>query len=728
MDLKLKYNTFRDKPSESLSQTYTQYKTFLNELSNDGVILSKHEINVGFVNSLPEKWLSFSQGLRNANHTQTLDLADIYGRIFQENSDDEVNERTSDEYLRDLDIESNERARLARMSRDVITVDSKIRIPMYRGEYSQWLERFMNYLEEQTDSASMICSLTHGEQPLHVVTQVPIAGTAPNAPPVHKDPKLWTAEEKWIRMIDHALEMKMRGSEYGEQDRKAVILYKYETFKATEGEQLLDTYFCYIQVINDLKKCGYKKDNCELNYKFLNNLQPEWKRYGTLMRQTKNLMDINIDSLYNILKQNQGDVNDAMGIKKKAVVVTSEPLTLVAEKTKDQVWMESSSDSDQELSENMVFMTKMEKIRSNSEGSSSSAEETIAEISYYSSDSESESESETSDYYDNSTNCGLFVYNDDYQETFNDVIEYASENFDENHIVSQKDHDDSEVDHNDSEEKDHLVNRMIVNIFEEKSSGFDALNKNVERKKNDDLLAQTEILQEQLKVKGAMIDTHTECQAQLHASYDLNDLFVFKDVSIRNSRFSKMPFRKKPRDYLNVRSENNSNNFLPRTLFRWFPKMHPLAEPVAKWIPKICLWILDSGCSKHMTGNRALLTNFVEKCLGMVRFGNDDFAVIAGYGDVVIESMTVKKVYYVEDVIYSMIMMMLASSRRNRILECFLDIQKNLLHSEFTISITKSPTMNVETSNKEIPPSEEEVFRKISESFQEESSSSLWKL
>nr|GFB36135.1 hypothetical protein [Tanacetum cinerariifolium] len=37
-----------------------------------------------------------------------------------------------------------------------------------------------------------------------------------------------------------------------------------------------------------------------------------------------------------------------------------------------------------------------------------------------------------------------------------------------------------------------------------------------------------------------------------------------------------------------------------------------------------------------MMGNRALLTNFVEKFLGTVRFGNNDFAVIAGYGDVVI--------------------------------------------------------------------------------------------
>nr|GEZ46492.1 retrovirus-related Pol polyprotein from transposon TNT 1-94 [Tanacetum cinerariifolium] len=37
-----------------------------------------------------------------------------------------------------------------------------------------------------------------------------------------------------------------------------------------------------------------------------------------------------------------------------------------------------------------------------------------------------------------------------------------------------------------------------------------------------------------------------------------------------------------------------------------------------------------------MTGNRALLTNFVEKFLGTVRFGNTDFAMITGYGDVVI--------------------------------------------------------------------------------------------
>nr|GEZ52609.1 hypothetical protein [Tanacetum cinerariifolium] len=58
--------------------------------------------------------------------------------------------------------------------------------------------------------------------------------------------------------------------------------------------------------------------------------------YGEQDRKAanKNLMDINIDALYYILKQNQGDVNDAMGSKKKTVVVTSDPLALIAEKIK----------------------------------------------------------------------------------------------------------------------------------------------------------------------------------------------------------------------------------------------------------------------------------------------------------------------------------------------------------------------------------------------------------
>ncbi|GJW88647.1 retrovirus-related pol polyprotein from transposon TNT 1-94 [Tanacetum coccineum] len=54
------------------------------------------------------------------------------------------------------------------------------------------------------------------------------------------------------------------------------------------------------------------------------------------------------------------------------------------------------------------------------------------------------------------------------------------------------------------------------------------------------------------------------------------------------------------------------------------------------------------GCSKHMTGNRSKLKNFVEKFIGTVRFGNDYFGAIMGYGDYVIRDSVISKVYYVE--------------------------------------------------------------------------------
>ncbi|GJV74231.1 retrovirus-related pol polyprotein from transposon TNT 1-94 [Tanacetum coccineum] len=65
-------------------------------------------------------------------------------------------------------------------------------------------------------------------------------------------------------------------------------------------------------------------------------------------------------------------------------------------------------------------------------------------------------------------------------------------------------------------------------------------------------------------------------------------------------------------------------------------------------VVQIVLWYLDSGCSKHMTGNRSQLMNFVSKFLGTVRFGNDQIARIMGYGDYQLGNVIISRVYYVE--------------------------------------------------------------------------------
>nr|GEU72100.1 copia protein [Tanacetum cinerariifolium] len=61
-------------------------------------------------------------------------------------------------------------------------------------------------------------------------------------------------------------------------------------------------------------------------------------------------------------------------------------------------------------------------------------------------------------------------------------------------------------------------------------------------------------------------------------------------------------------------------------------------------VVQIVLWYLDSSCSKHMTGDRSRLMNFVKKFIGAVRFGNDDFGAIMGYGDYVIGDSVISRV------------------------------------------------------------------------------------
>nr|GFA40246.1 hypothetical protein [Tanacetum cinerariifolium] len=389
------------------------------------------------------------------------------------------------------------------MSRDVLTVGSTMRIPLlYRGEYLQWVERFMNYLEEQTDREAMINSIKNGDQPLPRVTQVSIAGTSSTEQPPLKDKSMWH----------------MLGSEYGEQDRKATVLYEYETFKAIEGELLLDIYIHYLQVINDLKKCGDVNDAMGSKKKTVgvtsdllaliaekknvsrskekvvvsldsegseaddfselkkitallakafnqrkfyskptnNNLrtssssQPANKKQEFVKIDNKKVekkddekkRDMSRAKCYNCKKEGHF-AKDCKKVKVKDYEYYRTKI-LLGKKYKDehvllaedQAWMESSSDSDQEINANMVFMAQIEKVLSDS--SSSSADEKIFEVSYYLFESESESEFETLENYDNSTNYGLIVNNNDDQEIFHDAIECASENFIENHINSQK--------------------------------------------------------------------------------------------------------------------------------------------------------------------------------------------------------------------------------------------------------------------------------------------------
>ncbi|GJX11206.1 retrovirus-related pol polyprotein from transposon TNT 1-94 [Tanacetum coccineum] len=99
--------------------------------------------------------------------------------------------------------------------------------------------------------------------------------------------------------------------------------------------------------------------------------------------------------------------------------------------------------------------------------------------------------------------------------------------------------------------------------------------------------------------------------------------------------------------------------WVPKTKMKWVPKVRN--ETVKKRVSfaidnasritnivQLILFIVDSGCTKHMTGNISILCNFVKKYLGTVRFSNDQFAPILCYGDLVQGNIMINKVYYVK--------------------------------------------------------------------------------
>ncbi|GJU79425.1 integrase, catalytic region, zinc finger, CCHC-type containing protein [Tanacetum coccineum] len=97
-----------------------------------------------------------------------------------------------------------------------------------------------------------------------------------------------------------------------------------------------------------------------------------------------------------------------------------------------------------------------------------------------------------------------------------------------------------------------------------------------------------------------------------------------------------------------VKNSVLANSKKPAKKVAVYVRKNKQTDNTSENVIRIILWIVDSGCSKHMTGDRSLLKNFIKKFIGTTRFRNDNFAAITGYGDYIQGNITIYHVYYVE--------------------------------------------------------------------------------
>nr|GEV66979.1 integrase, catalytic region, zinc finger, CCHC-type, peptidase aspartic, catalytic [Tanacetum cinerariifolium] len=88
-------------------------------------------------------------------------------------------------------------------------------------------------------------------------------------------------------------------------------------------------------------------------------------------------------------------------------------------------------------------------------------------------------------------------------------------------------------------------------------------------------------------------------------------------------------------------------------VYRLIKALYGLKQAPRAWYDELLNFLMSKsitkGCSKHMMGDRSWLVNFVKKFIRTVRFRNDHFGAIMGYGDYVIEVAFKKHSCYVRD-------------------------------------------------------------------------------
>ncbi|KAI3681558.1 hypothetical protein L6452_36357 [Arctium lappa] len=283
------FEEFKGRTGETLEGTYDRFVTLLNELRKNKVNKSQIELNIKFLSILQPEWKSFSRQMRQIKDLNEIPLHEVM---------------TSKEAL-------------------AIGTDTKPPV-FFRGEYEQWKDRFLNFIERQDLGNFIIQSLEEGL--METQYREPAAGAqevrvALSYTDLTADAKLRAkgdrlaksyilqgiTNEIYVKIDSYKasakqmwdqLEKMMLGSKIGNQLKISNCLHSFEEFKGRTGETLEGTYDRFVTLLNELSKNKVNKSQIELNIKFLSILQPEWKSFSRQMRQIKDLNEIPLHEVY----------------------------------------------------------------------------------------------------------------------------------------------------------------------------------------------------------------------------------------------------------------------------------------------------------------------------------------------------------------------------------------------------------------------------------------------
>ncbi|GJV25526.1 hypothetical protein Tco_1378221 [Tanacetum coccineum] len=247
------------------------------------------------------------------------------------------------------------------MHNNIMAAGSRDRPPMLAtGIYAQWQSRFMRYVDTKPHGDALRKCILQGPYKLSTVI-IPCQPATDDTPSVEEQTILETflnstpknkahydAEKEAIHLIltrirddiyssidacktAHemliAIERLQQGESLNKQDIKTSLFWEFGRFTSRDGVSIESYYSRFYKMMNEMVRNQLKVATMQVNVQFLQQLQPEWSRFVTFVKQTVDLDKESYYKLFDILKQYQKEVNE---IHVEKIARNANPLALVA--------------------------------------------------------------------------------------------------------------------------------------------------------------------------------------------------------------------------------------------------------------------------------------------------------------------------------------------------------------------------------------------------------------
>nr|GEW46129.1 hypothetical protein [Tanacetum cinerariifolium] len=184
------------------------------------------------------------------------------------------------------------------------------------GRYPQWRSLFLRYIDTRPNGKALRkCILSGPYKPTTILVQAVDTTDDSSAIPEH-------TTEMW-----EAIERLQQGESLNIQDVKTNLFWEFGKFTSHDGETMESYYTRFYKLMNEMIQNNSTVATMQVNVQFLQQLQPEWSRFVTIVKKQHKLDEVSYHKLFDILKQYQKEINELCA---KRLAKNANPLALVA--------------------------------------------------------------------------------------------------------------------------------------------------------------------------------------------------------------------------------------------------------------------------------------------------------------------------------------------------------------------------------------------------------------